>query len=107
MSSYTYWSVLDNFEWAFGYGPRFGIIGVDRSTQQRTVKASGHGSAASPVPTRWPGTGATGARRVRWPWSALRPGSMTPVRVTHEGRLAGFAVRTGGPAPRTSIEITE
>jgi len=39
---YTYWSCLDNFEWAFGYGPRFGIINVDRTTQQRTVKPAGH-----------------------------------------------------------------
>jgi beta-glucosidase len=38
---YTYWSALDNFEWAFGYGPTFGLIGVDRVTQQRTVKPSG------------------------------------------------------------------
>jgi beta-glucosidase len=38
---YTCWSLLDNFEWAFGYGPRFGIVSVDRSTQRRTVKASG------------------------------------------------------------------
>jgi beta-glucosidase len=37
---YTYWSLLDNFEWAFGYGPRFGIIDVDRSTQERIVKPS-------------------------------------------------------------------
>ena len=39
---YTYWSCLDNFEWAFGYGPRFGLVEVDRSTQQRVVKPSGH-----------------------------------------------------------------
>lgn len=39
---YTYWSLLDNFEWAFGYRPRFGIIEVDRTTQTRTVKPSGH-----------------------------------------------------------------
>ena len=38
---YTYWSALDNFEWAFGYGPTFGLIAVDRATQQRTVKPSG------------------------------------------------------------------
>ena len=38
---YTYWSLMDNFEWAFGYRPRFGIIDVDRATQRRTVKPSG------------------------------------------------------------------
>ena len=37
---YTYWSALDNFEWAFGYGPTFGLIGVDRTTQQRSIKPS-------------------------------------------------------------------
>ena len=41
VQGYTYWSCLDNFEWAFGYGPRFGIIDVDRTTQQRTVKPTG------------------------------------------------------------------
>jgi len=39
--SYFYWSLLDNFEWLFGYGPRFGIVEVDRATQRRTVKPSG------------------------------------------------------------------
>jgi beta-glucosidase len=37
---YTYWSLLDNFEWAFGYGPRFGIVDVDRTTQERRPKPS-------------------------------------------------------------------
>jgi len=37
---YTYWSALDNFEWVLGYGPTFGLIGVDRETQQRSVKPS-------------------------------------------------------------------
>ncbi len=41
VGGYTYWSLLDNFEWAFGYRPRFGIVGVDRATQRRTVKPSG------------------------------------------------------------------
>ena len=37
---YTYWSLLDNFEWALGYRPRFGIVGVDRATFARTAKPS-------------------------------------------------------------------
>jgi len=38
---YYVWSLLDNFEWAFGYSKRFGIVHVDYATQQRTVKDSG------------------------------------------------------------------
>jgi len=37
---YFAWSLLDNFEWAYGYGKRFGIVHVDYATQQRTPKAS-------------------------------------------------------------------
>ena len=37
---YCYWSLLDNFEWADGYGPRFGLVNVDYATQQRTVRGS-------------------------------------------------------------------
>ncbi|MBV8985021.1 MAG: glycoside hydrolase family 1 protein [Acidimicrobiia bacterium] len=37
---YTYWSAFDNFEWAFGYRPTFGLVAVDRSTFVRTPKPS-------------------------------------------------------------------
>jgi len=40
VSGYLYWSLLDNFEWDKGFGPRFGMIGMDYSTQQRTVRDS-------------------------------------------------------------------
>jgi beta-glucosidase len=38
---YMYWSLLDNYEWAWGYHKRFGIVRVDYETQERTVKDSG------------------------------------------------------------------
>jgi len=38
---YFVWTFLDNFEWAEGYHPRFGLVHVDFETQKRTVKSSG------------------------------------------------------------------
>ncbi|NEM92529.1 GH1 family beta-glucosidase [Galbitalea soli] len=38
---YFVWSFLDNFEWAWGYNKRFGIVRVDYDTQERIVKDSG------------------------------------------------------------------
>lgn len=40
VKGYFCWSFLDNFEWAFGYSKRFGIIHVDYETMKRTPKAS-------------------------------------------------------------------
>ena len=37
---YIHWSLLDNFEWLAGYGPKFGLVAVDRTTFARTVKPS-------------------------------------------------------------------
>lgn len=37
---YFYWSLMDNFEWTFGYHKRFGIVRVDYDTQERTLKDS-------------------------------------------------------------------
>lgn len=39
---YFVWSLLDNFEWNSGYGPRFGLVYVDYATQRRVPKASFH-----------------------------------------------------------------
>lgn len=37
---YQYWSIMDNYEWTFGYDKRFGMIYVDYQTQKRTLKDS-------------------------------------------------------------------
>ena len=37
---YLHWSLLDNFEWIFGYKYRYGLVAVDRTTFQRTPKPS-------------------------------------------------------------------
>ena len=37
---YFHWSLLDNFEWAKGYAPTFGLIGVNRATMERAPKTS-------------------------------------------------------------------
>jgi beta-glucosidase len=37
---YIHWSAFDNFEWALGYRPTFGLVGIDRATLERTVRPS-------------------------------------------------------------------
>ncbi len=40
LEGYLHWSLLDNFEWAYGKWPRFGLVAVDYKTMQRTMRPS-------------------------------------------------------------------
>lgn len=42
VTGYFYWSFMDNFEWAFGYRPRFGLVYTEYASQKRYVKDSGY-----------------------------------------------------------------
>lgn len=45
VQGFFYWSLLDNYEWAFGYERRFGLVHVDFDSLQRTPKTSYHALA--------------------------------------------------------------
>ena len=64
LRGYCYWSSLDNFEWAEGFEPRFGLVYVDYATQTRTPKPSAYlyrdiirRNGLTPTPRRAPEAG--------------------------------------------------
>ena len=83
-----WWSLLDNFEWAYGYAKRFGLVHVDYETQARTVKSSGLRYAE--IAATW---GLPSPRR--------RPTSVTTVNqptLDEVARLAGVSRATASRA---------
>ena len=40
VKGYFHWSLTDNYEWSDGFGPRFGLVEIDYSTQKRTIRKS-------------------------------------------------------------------
>jgi beta-glucosidase len=61
VDGYFQWSLLDNFEWAWGYQKRFGMVFVDYGTQRRIPKQSARFyqqvAAANELPAGWAGNG--------------------------------------------------
>ncbi|MFA5248627.1 MAG: glycoside hydrolase family 1 protein [Patescibacteria group bacterium] len=45
VKGYFHWALIDNFEWAYGWAPKFGLVAVDRETFERQVKPSGYAYA--------------------------------------------------------------
>jgi beta-glucosidase len=42
VQGHMYWSLLDNYEWAFGFGMRFGLVAINYDTLERTVRPSAY-----------------------------------------------------------------
>jgi beta-glucosidase len=64
VDGYFAWSFLDNFEWAEGYRPRFGLVHVDHASQKRTIKSSGHWFRRFLAPPQPTGFAVSGAEAV-------------------------------------------
>ena len=96
---YFQWSLLDNYEWAYGYTKRFGMVYVDYETQQRTPKASAlwyaDVAATGLLPPLHPGTASVA--RVERAGAVGGSGDSSPT-LDEVARLAGVSRATASRA---------
>ena len=107
LRGYYVWSLLDNFEWAYGYQKRFGIVYVDFPSGRRTPKASAAfyaqvalENAVPPLPAAWP---AAPVFTVRAVWVASL---VSLVRFTVTGMFAARALNLSWSAPSPASSTT-
>ncbi|CUH41885.1 Beta-glucosidase A [Ruegeria atlantica] len=86
---YFIWSLLDNYEWSFGYEKRFGLVDVDFDTLERTPKASYNAlkSALSGGPVSLPMAQPAGTMHEHWNLVADIGGTNTRLGVISNGQL--------------------
>ena len=76
MLGYLHWTLLDNFEWIFGYGQQLGLHEVDRTTFERTPKPSAdvYSAIVSPLPSQRRGRALQARHEQVW----IRPLTVPP-----------------------------
>lgn len=101
VKGYFIWSLLDNYEWAFGYEKRFGLVDVDFETLERNPKASFHAvkSALATGKVSLPLTQPAGTVHEHWNLVADIGGTNTRLGVVSNGTLTDLRKLPTGTLP--------
>ncbi len=102
VKGYFIWSLLDNYEWAFGYEKRFGLVDVDFETLERTPKASFNALQAALTHSDKPNlpmAQPTGAVHAHWTLVADIGGTNTRLGVVTDGQLTALHRHPTGTLP--------